>query len=137
MNHLPAHLTAEVVFGTTSYGLFFVFSYYYTVFGLVFLFVLGNGRIIVRRPVDAGRAEEGLPTDVALTQEDFRNNPELLEMFGITDADNNLEFNLESNEHFDIVNNIEAAPPTIPERQIEGYNALYDIIEAILNAFLQ
>jgi|ERR1700748_899278 uncharacterized protein (DUF58 family) len=136
MNHLPPHLTAELVFGTTAYGLFSVASFYYTLFGVVFLLVLGNGRIIVRRPIDAGRVEEGLPTDVALTPEDFRNNPELLEMFEITDADNNLEFNLESNEHFEIVENLEAAA-TIYTQAIDNYNAFHDIFEAILNAFLQ
>jgi hypothetical protein len=49
--------------------------------------------------IDAARAQEGLPNEVTLTAEDFRQNPELAEIFDITDIDNNnLDINLETNE---------------------------------------
>jgi hypothetical protein len=57
------------------------------------------------RPIDTTRVEEGLPTDMTLTPEDFLADPELAEIFGITDPNTNLDINLESNEHFEEVQN--------------------------------
>ena len=59
------------------------------------------------RQTDTTRVEEGLPTDISLSPEDFRDNPELAEIFGITDPDTNLDVALESNEHFEQVQNQE------------------------------
>jgi uncharacterized protein YpuA (DUF1002 family) len=55
------------------------------------------------RPTDLSRLEEGLPTDVSLTPEDFAANPELAEIFGVTDTNTNLNLNLESDQHFEAV----------------------------------
>jgi hypothetical protein len=51
------------------------------------------------RPIDASRVEEGLPTDMTLTAEDYINNPELAEIFGEIDINNGLDLILESHEH--------------------------------------
>lgn len=59
------------------------------------------------RQIDTTRVEEGLPTDISLSPEDFRDNPELAEIFGITDSNTNLDVALESNEHFEQVQNQE------------------------------
>jgi hypothetical protein len=55
--------------------------------------------------IDTTRVNEGLPTDITLTPEDFAADPELAEIFGITDTNTNLDLNLESNEHFEEVQN--------------------------------
>jgi hypothetical protein len=55
--------------------------------------------------IDTTRVNEGLPTDMSLTPEDFAANPELAEIFGITDTNTNLDVTLESNEHFEQVQN--------------------------------
>jgi len=53
------------------------------------------------RPVDTFRLEEGLPTQVELTPEDFKNHPQLKEIFDLKDEDvnQNLNLALESEEH--------------------------------------
>jgi hypothetical protein len=62
--------------------------------GLVFLYVLSNGPKTIPTPTDAtrprdpARLAENLPTDVAISPEDFRNDPELLDVFEITDINN-------------------------------------------------
>jgi hypothetical protein len=71
--------------------------------------------------VETEREQEGLPNEVTLTPEDFRLNPELVEMFGITDVDNNLGFDLQTNEHLEYLeahelnNNIESIFDAIAE----------------------
>jgi hypothetical protein len=54
------------------------------------------------RQVEAERAQENLPTEVSLTPEDFRLNPELAEIFEVTDLDNELDLNLETNEQLNV-----------------------------------
>lgn len=57
----------------------------------------------VVRPIDTTRVNEGLPTDISLSPEDFAADPELAEIFGITDNNTTLDFTLESDEHFEQV----------------------------------
>jgi hypothetical protein len=56
------------------------------------------------RQEEAVRAQEGLPNDLAFTAEDLRENPELAEMFGVTDVNNDLHLNLETNAHLEYLN---------------------------------
>ena len=58
--------------------------------------------------VEAAREQEGLPNNVTLTPEDFRQNPELAEIFN-TDTDKNLNLNLETIEHIELIENQGAA----------------------------
>jgi hypothetical protein len=44
------------------------------------------------------RAEEGINNDVTLTPENFIQNPELAEIFDITDVENGININLETQE---------------------------------------
>jgi len=68
--------------------------------------------------IDTTRVNEGLPTDMTLTPEDFAADPELAEIFGISENNTMLDLSLESNEHFEEVQN-----------QIETFNR-----ENIMNA---
>jgi hypothetical protein len=70
------------------------------------------------RQIDTTRVHEGLPTDMALTPEDFRANPELAEIFGIADTDNNLDVILESNEHFEQVQNDQLVQDQLAQNQL-------------------
>jgi hypothetical protein len=79
------------------------------------------------RQIDTTRVQEGLPTDITLTPEDFRAHPELAEIFGVTDTDNNLDLILESNEHFEYIQN---------QYTVIDYDSiitLYDVIEAFIS----
>jgi hypothetical protein len=79
------------------------------------------------RQIDTTRVQEGLPTDITLTPEDFRAHPELTEIFGVTDTDNNLDLILESNEHFEHIQN---------QYTVIDYDSimtLYDVIEAFIS----
>jgi len=62
------------------------------------------------RPVDTFRLEEGLPTQVELTPEDFQNHPQLKEIFDLKDEDvnGNVNLALESQEHFEKLLNEES-----------------------------
>jgi uncharacterized protein YpuA (DUF1002 family) len=87
---------------------YFALSIAISVIGITFCIInryreIGN--VGMERPIDTTRVHEGLPTDVTLTPEDFRANPELAEIFGVADTDNNLDILLESNEHFQQVEN--------------------------------
>jgi len=84
----------------------------------------------VQGQIDSTRVHEGLPTDVTLTPEDFINHPELAEIFGVQDTDNNLNLNLESNEHFDQQQN---QPPAVDYTDLE---TIYDIVENFISSFL-
>jgi hypothetical protein len=61
------------------------------------------------RQEEAVRAQEGLPNDLAFTAEDLRENPELAEMFGVTDVDKGLHLNLQTNAHLEYLENQDAA----------------------------
>jgi hypothetical protein len=92
--------------------------------------------------IDTTRVNEGLPTDMSLTPEDFAADPELAEIFGITDTNTNLDIALESNEHFEQVQNQIANNnlPTISDIFNEDsllslYEEMcdYDYIETMIN----
>lgn len=83
--------------------------------------------VIMERPVDTTRIHEGLPTDLTLTPEDFSANPELAEIFDISDTDNNLNIILESNEHFELVQDQIAA--------IDYLNNFIEVIQHFLTNF--
>jgi hypothetical protein len=51
--------------------------------------------------VEQQRVQEGLPNQVTLTPEDLRQNPELVEIFDITDIDSNFNLDLEATEHME------------------------------------
>lgn len=101
---------------------------------------LNNATMVSER--DTTRVNEGLPTDMSLTPEDFAANPELAEIFGITDTNTNLDIALESNEHFEQVQNQIANNnlPTISDIFNEEYllslyeeMCEYDYIELYIN----
>jgi uncharacterized Zn finger protein len=100
-----------------------------TIIGITFCLINSYrefDNVVMERQIDTTRVHEGLPTDITLTPEDFRTHPELVEIFGLSDTDNNLHLILESNEHFEEVQNQFAAI---------DYNALMTIYE-IVDAFL-
>ncbi len=49
-----------------------------------------------------------LPNKIILTPEEFKQDPDLLELFGITDIDNNLDLTIETNEHLEYLEYQEA-----------------------------
>lgn len=81
------------------------------------------------RQVDTTRVQEGLPTDVTLTPEDFRAHPELAEIFDVTDTNTNLNVALESNDHYEFIEN------QFAEVDYDNLMTLYQIIEAFLSSF--
>jgi len=91
-------MTQELVLNTTYYGVFVTIAVMGVISELAYYY-LTEGES--ERPIDAGRAAEGLPTDVTLTPEDLVNNPELIEIFDIDNVDENVNIILESNEHFE------------------------------------
>ncbi len=105
-----------------------------TALGITFILINSYGYLedfnIVRpRPVDTARIQEGLPTDVTLTPEDFMRNPELAQIFEGVDVNQNLDLVLEGHEHFEQLENQFAAI---------DYNTLmefYDIVEAFISSF--
>jgi hypothetical protein len=105
-----------------------------TVIGITFILFNSYGymhyfNINRPRPIDTTRVHEGLPVEVTLTPEDFMRNPELAQIFEGADVNQNLDLILESNEHFEEVENQFAAV---------DYNTLmefYDIVEAFIHSF--
>jgi len=77
---------------------------------------------VQERQIDTTRVNEGLPTDVTITQEDFRNNPELAEIFGVSNTENDFNVNLESQAHLEMLENHSADL---------SYNDLMDILDAL------
>jgi len=55
------------------------------------------------RQVEAARAQEGLPSEVTITPEDLRLNPELADILGVTDVNNNINIALETNAHLEYI----------------------------------
>ena len=84
--------------------------------------------VIMERQIDTTRVHEGLPTDISLTPEDFRTHPELAEIFEGADTDNNLNIILESNEHFEQVQNQFAAI------DYNNLMTLFEVIEAFISS---
>jgi hypothetical protein len=111
-----------------------VLSITVTVIGIGITFYLINsfsefGNVTRVRQVDTTRVHEGLPTDVALTPEDFIAHPELAEIFDVTDTNTTLNVALESNEHYDEIQDQLAAVDS------DNLMTLYQIIEAFLTSF--
>jgi len=146
MMSITQYFTPDFISNST----YVVSSIYILGIGLVFLYVLSNGPKTIPTPTDAtrprdpARLAEDLPTDVALTPEDFRNDPELLDMFEITDV-NNVNIILESNEHFQNLQSQEVvltftqkvfnAMNSSQEILFELINYSQEIILALINAF--
>jgi hypothetical protein len=87
-----------------------------------------NNNLVRERIIDSTRVEEGLPTDITLTPEDFRLNPQLAEIFEVTDTTRNLDIALESNEHFqDVVVNQYPI--------LDNLTALFDSISNFIGLF--
>jgi hypothetical protein len=51
--------------------------------------------------VEAARAQKGLPSEVTITPEDLRLNPELADILGVTDVNNPINITLETNAHLE------------------------------------
>lgn len=79
--------------------------------------------------LDPIRIQQGLPTDVTLTPEDFIENPELAEIFDVTDPNTYLDVPLESNQHFEYVQD-QMATGTY-----DNLSALLDVIVAYISTF--
>lgn len=97
------------------------------VFTVTIAFTVVNITIYIIRnihynQIESTRVNEGLPTDVTLTSEDFRDNPELAEIFDVSDTENALDVNLESQEQLEILENQFADM---------SFNDLMDILDAI------
>jgi|SRR5882757_5341887 len=117
--HLLILSVAITVIGVT----FSLITHYNNNYNLADLNVLVRERV-----VDSTRVHEGLPTDVTITPQDFINNPELAEIFGITNTDNNLELVLESNQHYEATRNLAV--------DYDNFGILLDIIRDFLSSFL-
>jgi hypothetical protein len=79
--------------------------------------------------IDQTRANANLPTDVSISPEDFSNNPELADIFGVEDTSVDLNLLLESNYHFDL-----------HQHQAIDYDALirfYDLIDLFISALFR
>jgi hypothetical protein len=87
------------------------------------------------RQIEAARVQEGLPTEVTLTPEDFINNPELAEIFGEAPFDDeNLGIILESNEQSEILENINVdAINNIENLRMAAMNNLENLINAAIH----
>jgi len=80
--------------------------------------------VIGGRQVDTTRVNQGLPTDITLTPEDFRAHPELAEIFEVEDTENNLNLNLESQEYLEMLESQHT------DRNLNNLMALIEAIEA-------
>jgi uncharacterized protein (DUF58 family) len=83
----------------------------------------------LERQIDSTRVQEGLPTDVTITPEDFRAHPELAEIFDVSDTETNLDVILESQEHLEM---LEAQSADISYNNVM---AVLDAIEAFISFF--
>jgi len=104
----------------------------FTVMGMTFImfrYIHHMNDVIVERQIDTSRVNAGLPTDVTLTPEDFRANPELAEIFDVTDTENNLDIALESQEHLEMLETQYA------DISYNNLMALFDAIEAFISYF--
>jgi len=82
----------EIIAATVvCFGVAYKFYNYYT------------GTILLNRvrQVEAARAQDGLPSEVTITPEDLRLNPELADILEITDLNNNVNVALETNAHLE------------------------------------
>jgi|SRR5882757_5191662 len=105
-----------------------------TTIGLSFFIYIKYSETICARRVDeinSTRVQEGLPNDVTITPEDIKNNPELAEVFDISDVNANVNIILESNEQFEVVQNQYVAFefPTL----IDIFNTIGTVVSAFLD----
>ena len=84
--------------------------------------------VVRERVVDSTRVHEGLPTELTLTPENFTDNPELAEIFGVTNTDNNFDLILESNEHYEAMQNLVV--------DYENFGTTLDVIRDFSSSFL-
>jgi len=98
-----------------SVGVAYKFYVYYTEITLL-------NRV---RQVEAVRAQDGLPSEVTITPEDLRLNPELADILGITDLNNNVNVALETNAHLEYIQ--------FQETMIEHQHFLEHIVDYVFN----
>jgi len=84
--------------------------------------------VVRERVIDPTRVNEGLPTDLTFIPEDFINNPGLAEMLGVTNTDTNFDLVLESNEHFEAMQNLVV--------DYENFGTTVDAIRDFSSSFL-
>jgi hypothetical protein len=77
------------------------------------------------RQVEAVRAQDGLPSEVTITPEDLRLNPELADILEITDLNNNVNVALETNAHLEYIQ--------FQETMIDHQNFLENLVVYIYN----
>jgi hypothetical protein len=120
------------IISNQNYDDFIVLSFTVAIIGITFCLINSFnefGNVTRVRQVDTTRVHEGLPTDVSLTPEDFRAHPELAEIFDVTDTNTNLNIALESNEHYEFIQNQLAAV------DYDNLMTLFEIIEAFFSSF--
>jgi hypothetical protein len=115
-------------------GITFVGLTYYVVYSYA---VSNYNNLDMVRPIDASRVEGGLPTELAFTPEELRDNPELAEIFEITDVENGLALALESNAHninIENQNPILAFHNTVRDEILMRINADVNFLDVFINA---
>jgi len=75
------------------------------------------------RQVEAVRAQDGLPSEVTITPEDLRLNPELVEILDISDLNNNVNVALETNAHLEYIQ--------FQETMMDHHNLMEEIVSYI------
>jgi hypothetical protein len=87
------------------------------------------------RQVEAVRAQDGLPSEVIITTEDLRLNPELADILEITDLNHNVNVALETNAHLEYLQFQETHTNFIEDLLVYIYNFHFfeDLITYILN----
>jgi hypothetical protein len=123
-NYLPEVLVG-ITFVALSFGL-----YHHTMMLIKYHTLIS--KLNRDRPIDTARVHEGLPTELGLTPEEIRDHPELVEIFGheITDFNANLNFTLESNVHFEQLQNQQIAEQ-IEQIAVEEVNPLIEFAHII------
>jgi len=77
--------------------------------------------------VELARAQQGLPSEVQITPEDLRLNPELADILGVTDVNNPINITLETNAHLEYLQFQET---------LEAHNNFIDNTVEFLSGFL-
>jgi len=81
------------------------------------------------------RAEEGQAIDLTLTAEEFRDQPELIEIFGQPEGENGLNINLETQQELEFIEFQVGLPDPRNILEITG-DHLMELIEALLDGQL-
>jgi len=96
--------------------------------GVVYKFYLYDKDITLFnrvKQVEAARAQKGLPSEVTITPEDLRLNPELADILGITDLNDNVNVALETNAHLEYIQ--------FQETIVNHHNFLEDLVTYVYN----